>query len=164
MASSFSATQEDYAGNLSNSPSSSGDYGEPDTESEHTVRAGNRSFPLYGEPEKPDLCTWRHDGRHGFRNSTIPYLQQYNLSIEQQIGNNWSAQVAYVGSMGHHFYVLRDENAPVYVPGASTSSAGINTRRPIQPYAGISLWDTSSSSAFNSFQATSRAASQTISR
>jgi hypothetical protein len=50
--------------------------------------------------------------------------------------------------------VLRDENAPVYVPGASTSTAGINARRPIQPYAGISLWDTSSSSAFNSFQAT----------
>jgi hypothetical protein len=50
--------------------------------------------------------------------------------------------------------LLRDENAPLYVAGASTTTAGLNARRPIQPYAGVSLWDTSSSSAFNSLQAT----------
>jgi Carboxypeptidase regulatory-like domain/TonB-dependent Receptor Plug Domain len=150
----YSATQEDYAGNLvqqpfslvitvNQTPNLSTPYAPAVDPFPYTVNLKNPTFvpgaTLAGM--SPD-------------NSDIPYLQQYNLTVEQQLGNNWSAHIAYVGSVGHHFYLLRDENAPIYVPGASTTSAGINARRPIQPYAGISLWDTSSSSSFNSFQAT----------
>ena len=150
----FSATQEDYAGNLIQQPFSLVITVNQTPNLSTPYAPATDPFPYTVNLKNPTFIPGATMAGMAPGNSNIPYLQQYNLSIEQQIGNNWSAQVAYVGSVGHHFYVLRDENAPVYVPGASTSSAGINARRPIQPYAGISLWDTSSSSSFNSFQAT----------
>jgi hypothetical protein len=150
----FSATQEDYAGNLIQQPFSLVITVNQTPNLSTPYAPAADPFPYTVNLQNPTFVAGATMAGMAPGNSNIPYLQQYNLSVEQEIGTNWSAQIAYVGSVGHHFYVLRDENAPVYVPGASTSTAGINARRPIQPYAGISLWDTSSSSAFNSFQAT----------
>ncbi len=66
-------------------------------------------------------------------NATSPYVQEYNLTLEQQLGKSWAARIAYVGSVSRKFYVSRDQNAPVYVPGASTATAALNSRRPYQP-------------------------------
>jgi hypothetical protein len=150
----FSATQEDYAGNLQQQPFElvTTVNQTPNLSTPYAPAAD--PFPYTVNLKNPTFVPGATMAGMAPGNSNIPYLQQYNMSIEQEIGRNWSAQIAYVGSVGHHFYDLRDENAPVYVPGASTTTAGINARRPIQPYAGISLWDTSSSSSFNSFQAT----------
>lgn len=83
----------------------------------------------------------------------IPSVQQWNLTMEQQYGNNWSTRISYVGSAGRHFYLARDQNAPVYVPGASSTTAGINARRPYSGYGPISLLDPSNNSSYNSLQA-----------
>jgi hypothetical protein len=150
----YSATQSDIAGNMEQQPFSLVITLNQTPNLNTPYAPAVDPFPYKVNLQNPTFIPGATMAGMAPNNSQVPYLEQYNLTVEQQIGNNWSARVAYVGSMGHHFYLLRDENSPVYVPGASTSTAGLNARRPIQPYAGISLWDTSSSSAFNSLQAT----------
>jgi len=93
-------------------------------------------------------------------NSSTPYVQEYNLNVEQQIGKGWLAQIAYVGNTGRKRYFVRDENSPVYIPGASTSTAGLNGRRPYQPtpltyvYGGIYELDPAGNSSYNALQLT----------
>jgi Carboxypeptidase regulatory-like domain/TonB-dependent Receptor Plug Domain len=62
-----------------------------------------------------------------------PYVQEFNLTLEQQLSSAWALRVAYVGNLSREFYLSRDQNAPVYFPGASTSTAALNARRPYQP-------------------------------
>ena len=66
-------------------------------------------------------------------NAAYPYVMEYNLTVEQQLGGSWGARVAYVGSQSRRFFLSRDINEPAYVPGASVTSAGINARRPYEP-------------------------------
>ncbi len=65
--------------------------------------------------------------------ATAPYVQEYNLTVEQQLGRDWGLRMAYVGSVSRKFYLSRDENEPIYIPGAGTSTAALNARRPYQP-------------------------------
>lgn len=62
-----------------------------------------------------------------------PYVMEYNLTSEQQLGRSWGARVAYVGSQSRRFFLSRDINEPAYVPGAAVTSAGLNARRPYEP-------------------------------
>ncbi len=66
-------------------------------------------------------------------NATAPYVQEYNLTVEQQFGHDWAARFAYVGSLSRKFFLSRDENTPTYIPGAGTATAALNARRPYQP-------------------------------
>ena len=92
--------------------------------------------------------------------SSIPYVQEFNLTLQQQLGANWSAQIAYVGSVSREFYLLRDQNSPIYIPGASISTAGLNARRLYQPtpstytFGQIGELDPASNASYNSLQAT----------
>jgi hypothetical protein len=149
----YSATQSDIVGNLEQQPFSLVITINQTPNLNMPYAPSADPFPYTVNLKNPTFVPGATMAGMAPNNSAIPYLEQYNFTVDQQLGKNWSARLAYVGSMGHHFYLLRDENSPVYVPGAATSTAGLNARRPIQPYAGISLWDTSSSSAFNSFQA-----------
>ena len=63
----------------------------------------------------------------------VPSVQQFSLGVQQQLATDWGAEVSYVGNVGRHFPINIDANAPVYVPGASTTTAGINARRPYEP-------------------------------
>ena len=51
-------------------------------------------------------------------NAGFPYVQEYNLTVEQQLGGSWGARIGYVGSVSRKFFISRDENEPAYVPGA----------------------------------------------
>jgi hypothetical protein len=92
--------------------------------------------------------------------SSTPYIQEFNLNIEQSLGHHWVTQMAYVGNTARKRYFVRDENAPVYAPGASTSTAGLNARRPYQPipntytFAGIYELDPAGNSSYNALQLT----------
>ncbi|MBI3670601.1 MAG: TonB-dependent receptor [Acidobacteria bacterium] len=46
------------------------------------------------------------------RNIRTPYMQNYNLNIQQQIGGHAMLQVGYVGSNGHKLFRFRDINQP----------------------------------------------------
>jgi hypothetical protein len=59
-----------------------------------------------------------------------PVSYQFNVAIEQQFPGGISMQTAYVGNFVRHVPFGVDGNNPVYAPGASTSQASINARRP----------------------------------
>lgn len=92
--------------------------------------------------------------------SSTPYVQEYNLTLNQQLGVNWGLQIAYVGSVSRKFYFLRDQNSPVYAPGASISTAGLNARRPYEPtphsyiFGQIGELDPGANASYNALQAT----------
>ena len=86
--------------------------------------------------------------------SGTPYVQQYNFTIQQQIRETMSFQVAYVGNTGRKLYIVRDANAPIYGPGATTGN--LASRRPYLPavFGGIYETETAANSNYNSLQLT----------
>jgi hypothetical protein len=56
-----------------------------------------------------------------------------NVAVEQQLPLGISMKTAYVDNLVRHVPNATDENNPVYAPGASTSQASINARRPYDP-------------------------------
>lgn len=87
--------------------------------------------------------------------SAIPYVQEYNLSLEQQYGADWNTAISYVGNVGRHFYLARDQNAPIY--SSTATEANAPQRRPYysEGYASsIGMLDPSDNSSYNSLQLT----------
>ena len=64
----------------------------------------------------------------------IPYVYEYNLTIERQLNRTFALRIGYVGNATHDNTITVDTNAPVYSPGALTTTAGIDCRRPYEPY------------------------------
>ena len=59
------------------------------------------------------------------------YVQQYDFSIQRQIGRDWSVETAYVGNLGRKLMGRIDINSPLRTPEASATN--INQRRPFWP-------------------------------
>jgi hypothetical protein len=59
-----------------------------------------------------------------------PVSYQFNVAVEQQLPAGIVLQTAYVGNLIRHVPTAPDANNPVYAPGASTSQASVNARRP----------------------------------
>jgi hypothetical protein len=51
-------------------------------------------------------------------NASTSYMQQYSFGLQRQIGRDWLAEIAYVGSHGTHLPTLRDLNQPL--PGQTS--------------------------------------------
>jgi hypothetical protein len=94
------------------------------------------------------------------QNAVVPYVQEFNLTLEQQLGQDWGFRASYVGNLTRKAFYLRDANEPAYVPGASDSTAGLNARRPYEPtpstyvFGQISEETSDGSGSYNSLQAT----------
>lgn len=73
--------------------------------------------------------------------TAVPYAEQYNLAIEQQVGKTMSLRIGYVGqrnlkqnnSSGGNASTTPDINQPVPAAGP------VQPRRPVQPFAAIFL-------------------------
>ncbi|MEP7362040.1 MAG: TonB-dependent receptor [Acidobacteriota bacterium] len=76
-------------------------------------------------------------------NFMTPYVQQWNLNIQQDLGHNFLAQVSYTGSGAHKLYGLTNYNQPF--PG----TGNVNARRPIQGYATINSYNPFINSTYN---------------
>lgn len=82
-----------------------------------------------------------------------PYAQQYNLTVQHQLGRGWLAQVGYVGTSGVHLPNTQDLNQAVFIPGESTPN-NVQARRPFGPnFSSILAQTTAWTSNYNSFQA-----------
>jgi hypothetical protein len=83
-----------------------------------------------------------------FRN---PYVQQWNFSVQQDLGWNSVLDVSYAGSKGTRLYEFRNINEPT--PSTDPNS-DVNARRPY-PFiqTDLSLWCSCSSSTYHSLQA-----------
>jgi Carboxypeptidase regulatory-like domain/TonB dependent receptor-like, beta-barrel len=71
-----------------------------------TIVAG---APVFGTP---DCANVECDIFSVSRNLHTPYMENYNLNVQRQLGNKWVLQVGYVGSEGHHLFRFRDLNQP----------------------------------------------------
>ena len=67
--------------------------------------------PVY-EPVPPLGCGYECDAFVFDRNIKTPYMENYNLNIQQQLGSKAVLQVAYVGSQGHRLWRFFDISQP----------------------------------------------------
>jgi hypothetical protein len=80
------------------------------------------------------------------RKLETPYLHEFNVTLQRQLGATRVAEVAYVGSRGRNLVAARDVNQPR--PG----TAALNLR-PDPRFADITLVESRARSEFDSFQA-----------
>jgi hypothetical protein len=104
----------------------------------------SRSNPLFSLP-----LTASYVGE----NLGMPYVMQYNFTVQQQLTPQWSLQVGYVGNGSRKLYLQRDANTPIYAPGQSTA-ANVNNRRPYLPgtFAEIAETETAANACYHSLQ------------
>ena len=81
-----------------------------------------------------------------------PYVQNYNLNLEQQLGARTAATIGYVGSQGRKLFRFRDINQPNPLTGVRPFDLG-----PFTPSGGkfgvVNQFESSASSAYHSLQA-----------
>jgi hypothetical protein len=92
-------------------------------------------------------------------NPTINMLQwdfknaitkEWNLTVEQEFGSNWSTRLSYVGNQGQH---LPWNSGPINVPDVQTPYATIQSQRPFQPFGAINATRSGGYQNFNQLQA-----------
>ncbi|MDQ3803346.1 MAG: TonB-dependent receptor [Acidobacteriota bacterium] len=87
------------------------------------------------------------------RNLRTPYVQNFNLNVQQELARNVVLQVGYVGSQGRKLFRYRDINQPVN-PSASTARPFDNG--PFAPSGGTFFYvnhlETSANSNYNALQ------------
>ena len=71
-----------------------------------TIQPG---VPLYGGP---DCFAFECDVFSFDRNIKTPYMENYNINIQQQLSSKMVMQIGYVGSQGHHLWRFFDLNQP----------------------------------------------------
>lgn len=84
----------------------------------------------------------------------IPYVYQFNLTVQRQLTKDLGVTAAYVSTLGHKFRLNRDNNYPVFRAGATTGN--VNARRPILPgqLGAISLVESITNTAYHGLQLT----------
>ena len=119
-------------------------------------------FPFVYNPASPRFVSGTTIFAVPTSGGAIPYVEEYNLNIQQQLSPGFSMQIGYVGNATRKNYLQHDINAPVYVPGAATTAAGLNARRPYEPtpstytFQAIQLNDNVDNATYNSLQASLR--------
>ncbi len=82
-----------------------------------------------------------------------PYVQTWNVTLERQVGLGFVGRASYAASKGTRLGVVREGNAAVYAPGATTSTT--NQRRPYAPALGnLNLIEPTSNSTYHALQLT----------
>jgi hypothetical protein len=80
-------------------------------------------------------------------------LQSWNLTLERKLPGQFVIRTAYAGSKGTHLASLREGNAAVYTPGATTATT--DQRRPLYPNIGqMTLVEPGDNSNYNALQVT----------
>ncbi len=83
-------------------------------------------------------------------NSKVSYSQDYNLTVEQQLGANLAMSLAYVGNRAIHIMGSRQFNPAVFGPGATAGNE--NSRRLYPGLGAVELADSYEYENFNSLQ------------
>jgi hypothetical protein len=110
-------------------------------------------FPYYYSPSKPRFLPAAAVGGTDLK-FQWPYSYQLSASVQQQLTNDLSTTIAYVGNLSHKVPFLTDLNYPAYVPGASTSQASLNSRHPYDPgiLGAINFLNSSQTTSYNALQ------------
>jgi Carboxypeptidase regulatory-like domain len=92
-----------------------------------------------------------------------PYMQQWNLSLQRQLGNDWVVTADYLGNRGVHLRAGTEYNPAIYIPGKSTI-ANTQTRRMLTQrnsttgpyYSTITQMDDGVSTTYNALRLTTQ--------
>jgi hypothetical protein len=84
------------------------------------VEPGGNPFPFtlsknVAYPSAGVFTTFNH-------NTRVPYVQQWNLGIQRQIGNDWLVGVSYIGNEMVHLYGSSELNPAIFFPGNANAS------------------------------------------
>lgn len=119
-------------------------------------------FPFVYNPANPRFISNTTIFAVPTNGGAVPYVEEYNLNIQQQLSPSFSMQIGYVGNATRKNYIQHDINTPAYQAGASTTTAGINARRPYEPtpntytFGAIELNDNADNDTYNSLQVSLR--------
>ena len=76
-------------------------------------------------------------------------MQQWNFTLEQQLGNDWAVRASYIGAQTHHmFYYAGDINKPKI----QQPNVPLQAQRPYQPWSQINPPRAAASMNFNQLQ------------
>ncbi len=83
-----------------------------------------------------------------------PYTYQFNSSVQQQVGNDFTFMLSFVGAYSHNLPFAPDLNYPAY--NSTATSKNVNNRRPIDPgtLAQVFLTSSRQTSSYNALQVT----------
>ncbi|HWR54709.1 MAG TPA: carboxypeptidase regulatory-like domain-containing protein [Bryobacteraceae bacterium] len=102
----------------------------PTLEQPYDARNGGNPFPFKSDPANLRFGNVSYYSFQEFDMRTA-YVQQWNLTLQRQISNDWSAEVAYVGNVGRKLIGQYDANSPLRAANASKSN--VDFRRPLYP-------------------------------
>jgi hypothetical protein len=101
------------------------------------------TIPLSGQlparPSAPEPATYKFDPKATVQirswplRYTIPYVEQWNLSIQREVTKNIMWEIGYVGNHGVKLYGAYEGNQPEPGPGA------VSSRRPMQAVTAASI-------------------------
>ncbi len=80
------------------------------------------------------------------------YVQQWNLNIQQQLGDDWFLQVAYVGKNSHKLNYPREANMALWQPGATARNIQQRRQFQTQHYGSVSSLHADGNSTYNAMQ------------
>ena len=83
------------------------------------------------------------------RNEPNPISQQWNLTVEHQVGENWAFRATYLGDQGHHL-VANGYNLDL--PPVEQPNVPLQQQLPYQPWSGIYYTNYPGTSSFNQLQ------------
>ena len=86
---------------------------------------------IAGEPASPSIAVMD-------RNQVNPVSQQWNLTVERQVKENWSFRATYLGDQGHH---LLEYYININKPHIQQPNVPVQQQRPFQPWSSI-YWTT----------------------
>jgi hypothetical protein len=81
-----------------------------------------------------------------------PYTYQLNFSVQQQVTDKLSFQIAYVGSLSHDLPFATDVNYPIQNSTSSTAAANVQSRRPVQAFGPILALRSNQTASYNGLQ------------
>lgn len=73
-------------------------------------------------------------GELSFEDFHMPYIQQWNLTLERQLPWDSVGRISYVGAKGTHLEWTRDANTPIKGTGPIDTWLPPDARRPLAPY------------------------------
>ena len=81
-----------------------------------------------------------------------PYTYQLNFSVQQQVTEKLSFQIAYVGSLSHDLPFATDINYPAQNSGSTTAAANVQSRRPNQAFGPMLALRSNQTASYNGLQ------------
>ena len=83
------------------------------------------------------------------QNNQSPRVQQWNLTLEHQLGNNWMVRSTYIGAQTHHALYSREN---INIPNVQQPNVPLQNQRPFQPWGEIDDTYTGGKVNFNQLQ------------